>query len=343
MKNIFSLIVNVPFSESFFQNFLLFIKWLNHRKLSNNFYITERIRPKKLSQVKNLVEDNSEDVAILIRGSILFSDQFTFNTIDFYRQYYPDAIIYLSTWDNYESDLIRYQRDKNIKIVTSKFIKPKKGQNSTNLQIKGNLQALKKIKEDRIKFTLTTRSDQRFYQTGILKFLKILHKQYKYKKYNNEDKQLSRLIGLSFNTFLYRVYGLNDMFLFGLTDDVYNYWDSSFESRIFSDEKKYKKYSMLSYSKERVNEVYFMSEFLKRNGHNLKWNLEDYWDVLSKRFIITDSSSLDFFWPKYTFLEERWKKYNKGIQFKEISFSDWLLLTEGKLAIDEKIINLDIN
>ena len=47
-----------------------------------------------------------------------------------------------------------------------------------------------------------------------------------------------------------------------------------------------------------------MTLFLEKNGHDLLWDIIDYWDVISKRFIIVDSKSLDFLWPKYSNKEE---------------------------------------
>lgn len=334
--------INTPLTNSFKENCKIHIKWFLYRFFKKNVFITERYRAKFFYNLKNFIIDESDDVAILIRGPIIGKEDFTLNTIYLYRKYYPNAPIYISTWDNEKSKLKNLFQDNKTKIISSKFEKPASGYGSTNLQIKGNMQALDVIKKDKIKYTLTTRSDQRFYSCNSLKFLKLFLNKFSYRKANDLDQQNLRLIALNFNTFLYRLYGLNDMFLFGLSEDVYNYWNSSKDLRNPLNNKS-KKYTMLTYSKDRINEVYFMSEFLNRNGHFLKWNLEDYWKVLGERFIIIDGSSLDFFWPKYTFKEERWKDYNKEIQFREISFSDWLLIKEKKLPINEEIINKPIN
>ena len=334
--------ISTPFTYSFKEKCKIHIKWFLSRFLKKNFFITERYRDKFSNNLKNFIIDESDNVAILIRGPIIEKEDFTLNTIYLYRKYYPNAPIYISTWDNEKYKLKNLLQDNKTKIISSKFEKPAIGYGSTNLQIKGNIQALDVIKKDKIKYTLTSRSDQRFYACNSLKFLKLFLKKFSYKKLNELDQQNLRLIALNFNTFMYRLYGLNDMFLFGLTEDVYNYWNTSKDTRKTLNNKS-KKYTMLTYSKDRINEVYFMSEFLNRNGHFLKWNLEDYWKVLSERFIIVDSSSLDFFWPKYTFKEERWKEYGKEIQFREISFADWLLIKENKLQINEDIINKPIN
>ena len=51
---------------------------------------------------------------------------------------------------------------------------------------------------------------------------------------------------------------------------------------------------------------------------------------------------MDFFWPKYSFLEERHKDF-KDIRFREISYADWLLIKNKQLKPNEKILDLPWN
>ena len=319
------------------------IKWLLHRLKSKDSYITEKKRPIHAKSIKCFFNDSTDDVAILIRGPVINKNNFTIETIKIYRSYYPNANIYLSTWDYCLEGIEDIIKTLEIKLISSKFINPKKGIGSTNLQIKGNLQALEYIEKDNIKYTLSTRTDQRFYSSNILKSLKLIQKEFgPYNKFSENDRQVERMIGISFNTFLYRLYGLSDMFLFGLTEDVKNYWNSKEDDRNPSNKSYDSDKSMRDYSKLQVNEVYFMCEFLKRNGQIPKWSLNDYWEILKNRFIIIDSSSLDFIWPKYTFIEDRWKDYTKELHFKEITYLDWLLIKENQLKINENLLDLSI-
>ena len=82
-----------------------------------------------------------------------------------------------------------------------------------------------------------------------------------------------------------------------------------------------------------------MTFFLEKNGHDLLWDIIDYWDVISKRFIIVDSKSLDFLWPKYSNKEDRWNKYKENYKFEEISNLDWMLMHKNQLLINNEIIN----
>ena len=238
-----------------------------------------------------------------------------------------------------DNNLVSFLHSHNIKLIVSKFKKPKVGYKNNNLQITGNEKGLELIIKDNIKYSLSTRTDQRLYSTNILLYLKNLISIYPYEKSSNRDYQVNRLVAMSFDTFMFRLYGLGDMFLFGLTKNVYNYWNNGKDTRIFKKDFYNKPLSLKSIAKLREAEVYFMTEFLKRNGHNIDCSIKDYLEVLKKRFIIIDSQSLDFFWPKYSFFEERYKDF-EDIRYKEISHFDWLLIRKDKLKFDEKILDL---
>ena len=334
-------ILTVPLSNNYYQKIENLIKWIYNRIRHNNKYITERYRPFAVDQVDKNLLDNTLDVAILMRGQVIKNDEFTKNTLKMYRMNYPKSPIYLSTWDYcINNDLVSFLDNHNIKLVVSKFKKPKVGFKNNNLQITSNVKGLEMIMKDNIKFSLSTRTDQRFYSNNILLYLKNIISMYPYKKSSDRDHQISRLVAMSFDTFMFRLYALGDMFLFGLTKDVFNYWNNDKDTRIFKKDYHSKPLSIRSISKFREAEVYWMTEFLKRNGHDIDWSLKDYIEVLKKRFVIVDSYALDFFWPKYSSFEERFKDF-EDIRFKDISHFDWLLMQKDKLKLDDKILDLE--
>ena len=329
---------SVPLSDNIYKKIHYLITWIYMRLFKRNKYITERYRPVLIDELDKDILDSTSNVAIMMRGQVVTIDNFTKNTLKFYRLHFPNAPIYLSTWDYcIDQDFFLFAQNYKVNLVLSKFKKPITGYKFDNSQITVNVKGLKSISEDNIKYSLSTRTDQRFYSKNILLHLKNILSHYPYKKKSIYDKQINRLVAMSFDTFIYRLYGLGDQFLFGLTEDVLNYWNSEKDSRIFNESFENKSMSLRSLSKLRVSEVYFMTEFLKRNGHDLKWNLKDYLEVLKERFIIVDSQSLDFFWPKYSFFEERHKDF-EDIRYKEVSHLDWLLIKNNKFKFDEKIL-----
>mgnify|MGYP001346791518 CR=1 FL=1 len=332
-------IITVPLAENIFKKIRLLINWFYCRVFIKNMYITERYRPVYANRDKRNFIDKTSDVAILMRGQIEKIDEFTKNTLKMYRINYPNAPILLSTWEHcIDDDFYLFAEKKKIQLVLTKFEAPKTGHKNDNLQIISNVNGLKEVLKKNIKYTISTRSDQRFYYSNVLSYLKNILSIYRYPISNNtKDKQINRLVAMSFDTLMYRLYSIEDMFLFGLTEDVFNYWNSDHDIRVF--DKKKNICTLKELAKRRESEVYFMTEFLKRNGHDLKWTLKDYFEVIKNRFIIIDSHSLDFLWPKYSFFEERFKDF-EGIKYKEISFSDWLLIKNGQLYPNENILDI---
>ena len=334
----------VPLSESIGQKIRYLFIWIYCRIFIRDKYVTERYRPVDVQSVDKNFLDKTEDVAILMRGQVIKSDDFTKKTLKMYRYNYPKSPIFLSTWNNcIDSNFHTFAEKYSINLILTKFKSPKTGYRNDNLQIIGNVRGLEEIIKKSIRYTLTTRTDQRFYNNNLLMYLKNIHSYYPYlNSQNPKDKQIERLLAMSFDTFMFKLYGIGDMFLFGLSKDVFNYWNSEKDKRIFdTEENKNKIYTLKSQAKARISEVYFMTEFLKRNGHELKWTLHDYFQVIKDRFIIIDSASMDFFWPKYTFFEERFKDF-EDIKYKEISYSDWILIKNKQLSPNEKILDRPI-
>ncbi|WP_320674763.1 WavE lipopolysaccharide synthesis family protein [Prochlorococcus sp. MIT 1341] len=343
--NFLNKIVNIPISHQLSEKLVRVLRYIYLRSRLKDIYITERYRSKDPKTSLGSIIDNTDDVAILMRGLIVKEDDFTIKTLEFYRKCYPNTPIILSTWDHCINGIEEILSKLDIKTVTSKFKVPIRGYGTNNLQIIGNMNGLHLIREIGIKYTLTTRTDQRFYADNILRSLKLIQNSYDYKTNNNiSDRQINRLAILSFNTFLYRLYSISDMFLFGLTEDVFNFWNTKYDDRKFSPDDYSKPLrTQREWSKQNISEAYFTTEFLARNGEDPKWTLEHYWDVLRKRFIVVDSNSLDFLWPKYSHIEDRWINPQKGIQHRQISNSDWNLIRESLLSPCEEVLDFPLS
>ena len=120
-----------------------------------------------------------------------------------------------------------FNEDKNILqdlekigavVVTSEL--PEKNFLNMKHQMISTNTGLKKAKELNCKYVIKTRTDQRLYETNIPEFLVNLLQSFPLDKKVNGQQH--RLITTSFNTFKYRLYDVNDMFLFGHIDDIYS-------------------------------------------------------------------------------------------------------------------------
>ena len=262
-------------------------------------------------------------MAIVIQGPVKTIDEFTFETIKLYKQNFPEAIIILSTWND-ESKIV-LSRIENLGVVVLKNKKPKyAGISHVNYQIASSKQGMKKAKELGAEYAIKTRTDQRMYATNIEEYLFNMLNLFPLDK--SIKKQQKRIIGVSLNTFKYRMYGLSDMFTYGCIDDMMLFWGTEHDTRFIEKKDKVKaRLSLRNFSQMRICEVYLTTEFLKNINRSINWTLEDSWRVLSDHFCIIDKDSLDLFWDKYTLSEDRWKDYSDEVNiYEEFNFKDWL-------------------
>jgi hypothetical protein len=137
--------------------------------------------------------------------------------------------------------------------------------------------------------------------------------------------QKKRIVGMSLNTFKYRMYGLSDMLIYGHIDDMMLYWDVSLDQRVFNaEETEAAVSSQRKFAMWRVCEVYLATEFLIKVGRTLGWSLKDSWEAFADHFCIIDKEQLDIFWVKPPRLEYKWLSYTGMVKFQEITFREWL-------------------
>jgi hypothetical protein len=287
-------------------------------------YFSRPIYIKSLDSIGAKFKTNV-NIAILIQGPVVKENSFTLESIKLYRLNYPNAIIIFSTWDDDRVEVETWKEDLGIIFIFNS--KPKfAGFSNINFQIESTKNGLLKAKELGVEFAIKTRSDQRFYAKNIDQFL--LNIVSIFPLDSSVRIQKYRIVGLSLNTFKYRMYGLSDMFNFGHIDDMLLYWDIPFDDRRFnSNNIKVFNKTLRTYAEWRICEVLLATEFLIKTTHKLEWTLEDSWRAFSYNFCIIDSKSLDLYWGKYSMLEDRWLNYEVGFNmYEELSFKDWLNL-----------------
>lgn len=310
-------------------------------------FVTERRRPRIVrTRGPASTADLRSDTAIVVQGPVRWFDElsrqvsteFTLETLRQYRLNFPNAPIILSTWDDdCSADVHSWCRQWGIDLLAQKPPQ-NSGISNTNLQMASSALGVLHAKSLGASFTLKTRTDQRI---GNNRFLDLLHAALRvFPPVEGTVLQDQRIVALSFNTFLYRLYGVTDMFTFGTTRDVATYWSGRHDPRPPTWAASAR--TPREYATMRVCEVDFCANFLESTGWDLQWSLTDYWDALRKRFIVLDASSVDFLWPKYSRLEERWSMY-RGYYYEEVSFASWLsILVDQHVEANESLLDLPV-
>jgi len=292
---------------------------------SPEVFVTYHHRPKKSDTIGAYESESYPNVGIVMQGPLKQENDFTFETIKLYKKYYPATPIIVSIWDTELTEDIERLRqlcDQN-KVCISHFEK----NNSINYQRITSLAGVRKAHELGCQYILKTRTDQRIYMPQVLSFLIKLHTDF---PVNIESKAHGRIITCGMSTFSNRLYNISDMFVFGMSEDILRYYSCPLDSRDHSklvkpDSKCYCNYRQYcaDYSKLRTGEIWFTSHYIESLGFQLKWTHEDSDYFRRELFIIVDDSMLDFYWPKYTDKEYRWRNYKTIDSLHQVTFMEW--------------------
>lgn len=291
--------------------------------IGGSYFFSYALRPKSSEDVKlniydlNKQESDYSNCAIIIQGQVSDYD-FVYQTILLYKKLFKNINIYLSTWlGELSSGQLTQINSLKINLIESDVLQ-NSGYKNINSQIKSTVAAIECCKKNGIKYILKTRTDQRFYNVNTIKYL------VNYYIYFNLNS--NGIIGCSLNTFKQRLYCISDMFLFGESTAMYNFWHVPYDMR----PSEYLSIQLKSisshheYSKLNICEQYLVTNYLEKCGEQIIWEENHSNKLLAKYFAIIDQSSIDLIWQKYSLKENMWRNYD-GNNLSELSFSDWLI------------------
>ena len=291
-----------------------------------NFFLFFLIKPKFVSQVNyDSVLKPKKKTGILLQG-LIDDPQFLIETIKMYKKLYPSSLIVISTWE-YEKNKISHNIFKNCKIILNKT--PKNFNNAwgnLNAQILTTNNGLKFLKSKKIIYSIKSRTDCRFLQPNLFSYLINLLQFYKNKKKN-------RIIFINRGSCKYKLFGISDIFLFGRTNDLLNYFDGRSYEKILEDlgfniKKKY----FIKNKTPIIAETALYAAYINKIYKKITWSLDFYWNSLRDLSIIIDENMIDHFWHKYNwrFPQEGMKMYSNKFD-RYINFFDWKLIFLNKI------------
>jgi hypothetical protein len=275
-------------------------------------YFTWHRRPRRSIDYKSAPSTaNHDDTAIVLQGDLSSSSEFAIETTKMYFQNFPGVQVVVSTWQGTRKSDIEKLEKLGCTVVLSP-IPESPGPYNRDLQLVSSNAGLKAGIEKGAKFLLKTRIDQRLYSPHALSLMKGLS--HKFPISGPNTSQITRLVIVSNNTFISRIYGVSDFLTFGSSVDVLAYWDSLGKTG----------------EPQELPEAFFCRSFLERSGWECNGTQEDWELVLRSRFIVVDGVSLDFFWNKYSSREMLWRRYGQIPHLEEVTFGGWLeLMTKG--------------
>ncbi|MCB1166844.1 MAG: hypothetical protein KDK37_10440 [Leptospiraceae bacterium] len=291
----------------------------------NASFATYHFRPQKAADCHFIPVRGHSNTGIVMQGPPLFDDEFTIQTLQLYRQMYPDCRIILSTWNDVPKEWLQQAENLSVDVCLNR--KPERtGIANLNFQIASSRAGIEKARSLGLKHILKTRTDQRFYCPDTLNLLHAILNKYAPASLGAS----ARILAVSLNSFRFRPYSVSDMFLFGTIEDQERFWSAPLDPR----EGKPDFPTLGSWSRAEMAEVYLVANYLRALGWQPDFTLKDSWAAFRDLFSIVDASMIDLYWPKYErFLEHRYPAYSLRTD-AQLTHAFWLALYEGSAKID---------
>ncbi|MBQ9589609.1 MAG: hypothetical protein IJR29_05445 [Butyrivibrio sp.] len=284
------------------------------------------------SERKFLPEIEISDTAIVVQGPIKREENFTIETLMYYRKIYPSVPIVLSTWIGEIDRDFKYLANSIGVIVLENEIPKDKGITNINLQKISSYNGIRKIEaNDNIKFVLKTRTDQRFFLPDFLAYMRGLIMEYP----SNGKAIENRIIFLGgYSSHCSYPFRLTDFMTFGNVADLILFYSNREDDERLKNAYSSEANSILMYKNvfdltaddnvfeilklnksERLKIVkkigkfrdpetslaarFYEMEVLGRKFEDGDDELLHYWKFIKDYTIIIDPNQLMFYWYKY--------------------------------------------
>ncbi|SFB95075.1 WavE lipopolysaccharide synthesis family protein [Butyrivibrio sp. YAB3001] len=290
------------------------------------------------------------DVAIIMQGPVDYENDFTLESLFFYRYIYPHTPIILSTWKGEISDSFRWMAEAIGITIVEREMPSDKGFMNIKLQLSGTRNGIEESKKyPKVRFLLKTRTDQRFFLPEFILHLKNLLRTFESKSPPMEE----RIVFLGGrNTSILNPFVISDFMAFGAVNDIEKLYSSSGDSDLWDTgenkelyEKKLERslYENIQVSMDKslkemlennktprdahlVPESYIIKTYYENSILGKKLGREDdllehYWEFLRKCAVIVDKDQLLFYWKKYA---DKYMSFNSVMLDNALTFSVWL-------------------
>jgi hypothetical protein len=266
-------------------------------------------------------------IAVVMQGKLVEEESFTLKTIRHYRQTFPGSLLIVSTWRDEDPALLKKLEESGARIILSER-PPFTGPSHVNYQIRSTLAGIESAREAGHEYILKTRTDTRIYATDISDYLIALHRNF---PIAHGLGQKGRLLVLDMATRTYVPHHPSDIMMFGLTEDLFSYWNTPFcEKPREATRPPCNRFRDLVNSV--IPEVYLCRQYLKRLGYPDEPTIASWWRCLADLFLVVDRMSVEHFWLKYNYTAEHQSKPDNHRRNEALcSFRDWLAIsTFGK-------------
>lgn len=282
-------------------------------------------------------DNDFSELCIVIQGPIGSHREFVKESISLYLRELPGVTIVLSTWKGDEYNFEFIEHEDTIKLIFTDL--PKNvGFSNVNCQIISTKAGLAVADEMKKKISVKSRTDQRFTNFRTIKEL--------YKDFLRDEPYVrNRILILSLNTFLLRIFGASDMFQVGHTRSLIKFWNVSLDTRSKEEieEKIKSNLTIREYAELLICETYLTFSYVKRIRNSAEFTFGEWLKSLADDFIVLDRREVGLLWAKYSHDYARWEPTGSFFHLYEVSTLDWIRIKERASSYEdyEELLSLE--
>ena len=288
--------------------------------------------------------------AIVLQGPVCAEDNFTVETVKYYKRCYPGAMVIVSTWTG--SDRAAEVEAEKLGAVWIESEPPEvRGAANVNMQLDSSLAGMRKAKALGCKYAMKTRTDQRIYANDVLQYFRNLQEMF---PSGDPDLMPQRLVYISRGSaYRYFPFFLGDFVVFGETDEMIKLYSVKRDDRpndfhkVHLEEEKQLNYEIGEKLEVKCNgspyelypdfeerfydlmypEIQISLQFFSENicpihrGDDL---MDAYYTYLKKYAVIADVEKVLPYFPKYPWYSRR--GFNEFNAVGKMDFKKWMEL-----------------
>ncbi len=271
------------------------IQFCRNIEKGTGLYVSHHLRPVKPDiecELPAIAE--TELIAVVLQGPILHTDDFTVNTILYYRQMKGNLLIIVSTWETESQETIQRLKQTGAIVVVSK--PPKYGGiGNINYQIVSMQAGIRKALEMKADYICKTRTDQRISHPYAFTFLKNLLNEYPVTGSSSLNYRIVTL-ATEYGS-MFEPYYISDFLYFGYWKDIKKMLDIPLNQRRSIDRVNMTR-KMLA-EKKGTAEIYIIKSFFESTGEICEDSILGYWTLLKNSMILIDKPMIRLYWAKY--------------------------------------------
>lgn len=319
------------------------LSWFCINIQPKDFYVEYKMFPKKPSAIPLYIyeDDSLSDLGIILQGPICYKDDYTYETVKYYRKLYSKSTIIVSTWDYEDKDALKRIEELGAVIVLNKDPE-NPGIVNTNRQKLTTLSGIVKAKELGLKYVAKTRTDMCLRRPHVFQFIMNLIKLFPLSS-PLQNERIAILPVYSSGTVFFP-YTMLDAFCMGNVDDIYKFWNSPDDV-----DPEYHIMPSKRLQAKECNEGVAVRNYIHQLEENIDYSVRNHWEIMKDFFLGLDIGTVNLHYSKddnghlysksvnYMQGEYTWNDSDLFVNTENFGFVNWVNLYSGSMKYDESV------